>query len=113
MRRYEELGNEAGQASVGLSIGQVYSVQGRHQEAIGYVEQALAGFEAAGHPAYAIALNSLSWCQTQLGDYAAALATGERALAVHREAGNRDGEAHVFDTLGYAYHHLGRYAEAV
>jgi tetratricopeptide (TPR) repeat protein len=34
------------------------------------------------------------------------------ALALHRELGDRYGEAAALDSLGYAHHHLGRHREA-
>ena len=34
------------------------------------------------------------------------------ALPLHQKVGNQDGEAGTWSSLGYAHHHLGRYAEA-
>jgi len=48
-----------------------------------------------------------------LGDYGQALARSNEALALHRELGNRQGEAAAWEALGYAYHHLGDHAHAL
>jgi tetratricopeptide (TPR) repeat protein len=42
-----------------------------------------------------------------LGNYRQGLADCQAALALSREAGCWHGEAHIWDSLGYAYQHLG------
>src|SRR5262249_13761565 len=37
----------------------------------------------------------------------------QRAVTLHREVGNPQGEAEAWDSLGYAHHHLGRHESAV
>ncbi|HEV2252153.1 MAG TPA: tetratricopeptide repeat protein [Streptosporangiaceae bacterium] len=48
-----------------------------------------------------------------LGDYQQTISYCQEALALHLEYGNYQGAADTWDSLGYAYHHLGRHAEAI
>jgi tetratricopeptide (TPR) repeat protein len=48
-----------------------------------------------------------------LGEHEEALACYQRALALHREIDNRDGECFTWDCLGNTYYRLQRHDQAV
>jgi tetratricopeptide (TPR) repeat protein len=48
-----------------------------------------------------------------LGDHQRALTSCEQALALHRQLGDPHGQAHTWDSLGYAHHHLGHHGQAI
>jgi tetratricopeptide (TPR) repeat protein len=52
-------------------------------------------------------------CHANLGDAAAGLTYCLQALALDRELGDQQGEAATLDSVGYAYHQMGRQAEAI
>jgi tetratricopeptide (TPR) repeat protein len=81
------------------------------------LEHALACLElsrAIGHRGrLAGALNGVGWMQALLGDPRSALASCEQALVICTELGDLHGQAHTWDSLGYAHHHLGHHARAI
>ena len=52
-------------------------------------------------------------CQVQLGEYQQALACFLETIAMHREVGDRYGEADALNNLGDTYYHLGNHAQAI
>lgn len=61
----------------------------------------------------AAALNDLGEYHCALGDHQWAVTRCRQALDLHRELGNRDGEADSLTALGRAYQALGRTADAI
>jgi hypothetical protein len=55
---------------------------------------------------------NIGWYRTQAGHHAAAVTHRRFALAIHREIGDRLGQAATLDSLGYA-HRLGDQAKAI
>jgi len=87
--------------------------QGQPEKALEHAERALALYRAAEHPrGIASALNNVGWCLAELGRERA-VDCCEESVLVYREVGDRDGEAHATDSLGYAHLKLGHPARAV
>jgi Flp pilus assembly protein TadD len=55
---------------------------------------------------------ALAAVHAERGEYEQAIDYCQRALAVHQETGDREGEATAWDGLGYAYHRSGDRREA-
>jgi hypothetical protein len=49
-------------------------------------------------------LNSVGWCYAMLGEYTQRLTYCRQALTVHRQLGDRYGEADTWPSLGFAHH---------
>jgi tetratricopeptide (TPR) repeat protein/transcriptional regulator with XRE-family HTH domain len=111
---YEQLGNRLGQANVHQSLARLAMRQGRHADALGHVEQALRLFQAVGDKVNeAVTLNNMGWAYGLLGDYRQARAFCRQALTVCQEVGHRGRlVGHVWDSIGYAEHHLGNFTRA-
>jgi tetratricopeptide (TPR) repeat protein len=58
-------------------------------------------------------LNAVGWDYALLGNFSQTLVYCQQALALQQELGARPGQAATWDSLGYAYHHLERYADAI
>lgn len=110
------LGDATGEAVAHLNLAYIYEREGNYTEGTAMAQRALDRLlvEGADESWQAAALNALGWfalCQDrceQTVEYC------QRALAIYRRLGDdRFGEATSSDTLGYAHHHLGAYAEAV
>jgi tetratricopeptide (TPR) repeat protein len=54
----------------------------------------------------------IGWHQVLRGEPEQAIASCQRAIDLHRETGDRTGEAAAWDSLGYAHHHLGQHRQA-
>jgi tetratricopeptide (TPR) repeat protein len=53
------------------------------------------------------------WYHALLGDHQQALTDCRQALTMFQNLGNRQHQAHTWDSLGYAHQHLGQHTEAV
>ncbi|WP_053733707.1 tetratricopeptide repeat protein [Nocardia sp. NRRL S-836] len=104
-------GDLNGQANANRSIAQVLEHQGNLADALTYAQNALALFTSPVGRAHA--LNQIGWYHTQLGQHEDALTCCRQAVALHRDHGDRHGEAAAHDSLGHALHGLGRHGEAV
>ncbi|SDK53352.1 NB-ARC domain-containing protein [Glycomyces sambucus] len=123
--RLVELGELALQA--GLRTGQSEAVARAHRylahpailterlpEARTHLQTALELHRADGDgPGRAAVLHSLSYIEERLGNYAAALACSEEALAVDRERGFLGGQARALNEVGWLLVHLDRVDEAL
>jgi len=86
----------------------------RPAEALEHSRRAAALFQRAGwRPGLAAALNDMGWYHAELGDAHTALDLCRRSLAEHEAMGNVDGQAFTCDSIGYAYHLLGRHGQAI
>jgi tetratricopeptide (TPR) repeat protein len=82
--------------------------------ALPYAYRALELSRQCGHTrSEADALNAIAMCSNHSGDYAAALRTGELAIAMLREMDSPYGVAAASATVGLAHHRLGRLSEAI
>ena len=94
-------------------IGLGYWRVGRSREALGYLEEALAGARESGNRnTESYVLNTLGLVCRALGRFTDALAYLEQALALARETGDRNSESLVLVVLGTACRGMGRYTEA-
>jgi len=59
-----------------------------------------------------MALNSVGWFHTVLGDHQQALGYCGQALDLFRDLGHAEGVANALDSLGYAHQQFGNHAEA-
>ncbi|WP_232666720.1 hypothetical protein [Pseudonocardia sp. TRM90224] len=93
-------------ASAALAKNLTFGLQDDEPAASDAARSALALFRAAGHVAgEAMALTDVAW-------YSADLADGERALAMHRQVGNRAYEAHTLACLAEMHERRGDRAAA-
>ncbi|CAL9675354.1 hypothetical protein SUDANB105_07839 [Streptomyces sp. enrichment culture] len=56
--------------------------------------------------------NETGWTYILLGAYDKALHQCGQAVSLHHMIGDTNGEAAALDSLGHAYHHMGRHSEA-
>jgi hypothetical protein len=74
-----------------------------------HARAALAGFRAAGHEVgQGLALNAAGWAHARLDNFADARDHCRQALGLHQMTDNQTAEAETWDSLGYAWHGLGR-----
>jgi tetratricopeptide (TPR) repeat protein len=86
----------------------------RLEEGLDHAQRYLDMALALGHKGrLAGALNGVGWLQALLGDPDSAIASCEQALVIHTELGDLHGQAHTWDSLGYAHHRLGHHARAM
>jgi tetratricopeptide (TPR) repeat protein len=97
---YRRLGNRCGEARTFSGLGMLAARQGRYDDAAG---------DKAGE---AVTLYGIGWDHCLLDDFEQAREFCRRALALNTEVGNRDVSAAIWDSLGYAEHHLGNLTEA-
>src|SRR5439155_15793301 len=106
---FTELGDLAGQARTHLRFNWVLDRQGRLPESLHHAHEARRLAEAAGHRrALAGALNAIGWLYSLLGQHDQTLVYCRQAVTVCQEIGDEQTEADSLDSLGHAYHHLGR-----
>ena len=104
----------AAEAQALTGLGVVHGQLGRHEQAAGSFEEALALFERAGdRVGQARALGNLGTVQERLGRYGPAAEHLRQALALFREAGDEVGEARALTGLGTVETRLGRFGAAV
>ena len=69
--------------------------------------------EGRGDASEAEALQSLGYIHDYLGDHADALAYNLKSWQLRTASGNREGEAHLLNNIGYSYYRLGHFEEAL
>lgn len=104
-------GDVNGQANAHRSIAQVLEHQGNLADALAHAQSALELFTSPVGQAHA--LNQVGWYHTKLGQHENALTCCRKAIDMHRDHGDRHGEAAAHDSLGHALHGLGRHHDAV
>jgi tetratricopeptide (TPR) repeat protein len=106
------LRDKLSQADTELTLAHVLCELDQPTEALARATHALRVYRAVGHQAgQARALNSIGWEHLLLGRYEQGLAFCERALELARQADDpslRWLQTATLDSIGYAYHHLGR-----
>ena len=96
-----------------MSLGDVYSQQGRWEEAIVCYNNALEIFRKLRHPhGEANALMSLGNVYSDIGRWEEAIANHKKALGIFRKLGDYHGEAKTLMGLGNVYFQQGRWEEA-
>jgi DNA-binding SARP family transcriptional activator/tetratricopeptide (TPR) repeat protein len=118
LRFFTELDDPASVAQVRHGLSQLYTVQGRYEEALDHAAAALRtrrslADDASIAAAVAYSENAVGWILAHLGQPDAAVWYCRRALEMHNESGSRTGMADTLDSLGYAYGQLGNYAQSV
>lgn len=105
---------EAGDKTNPLTlIGLGYWRVGRSRDALGYLEEALAGARESGNRnTESYVLNTLGLVCRALGRFADALRYLEQALELAKETGDRNSEGLVLVVLGTACRGMGKYADA-
>lgn len=100
--RIEELeGFTMGQAHAHHDLQRIYSLLGRHEDALRHCMSALQLYQAENNPVgSAHSLNAQGWQRAQLGDLALARLCCEQALSLHSAHGNVSGQASTSDALG-------------
>ncbi|MGO9082419.1 MAG: ATP-binding protein [Streptosporangiaceae bacterium] len=112
-RAARRVGDRGAEADSLIGVGLVDGHQGRHQQATGHFEQALAGYQEAGDQVgQARALNYLGLVHLQHGWYEQAADRLQQALILFRMAGERTGEAYAVSNLGVIAARQGRYRQA-
>jgi len=110
---YSGAGDRAGQAHTHHDLAILFERQGRMPDALMHAELALEFTEPANMLARASYLNTAGFYRAQLGDFAGALRDCRQALTIHQQSKDFDGEASVWDSLGYIHHGLREYDEAI
>jgi len=82
-------------------------------DALPHLQAALATDRALRPSAVAADLNETGLACDDMGRCAEAVGLLQQALALHRRAGDKDGEAGTLDNLGAAYEHLHQYEAAL
>jgi tetratricopeptide (TPR) repeat protein len=107
-------GSQTGMGYAHRGISRVEYNDGRLEESLRHLDQALALFEQQGDTlAMAYTCRQDAGIRTMVGDHDKALANGRRALALFRAAGERAGEAGALVACARVLNDLGRYQEAL
>ena len=113
---HQTLGDLMGQAAAQRGLAWAYEREDRVDCAFEHARRALELYRAAGDSAgVTTGLNALAWLHARRGEYEQAVTACLEALELHRGQGLEyaAGEANAWESLGYAYHHLGRFTEAI
>ncbi|MFJ3673720.1 tetratricopeptide repeat protein [Streptomyces sp. NPDC090106] len=119
---FNALSNEAVRAEGYRRLGETAAYCGDLDAALDAARQALEllrvatarnGSAPRDRAATASALNSVGWQLAQLGRHEEGLAHCEEALTLCEGLENHNNRAEIWDSIGYALHHLGRFDEAV
>jgi tetratricopeptide (TPR) repeat protein len=111
---FDALDDLSGRANVRNTLAQLLELQARYREALEHIQPMIRPLETAGPPAHlAVALNTIGWLHTRLGEHDKALTHLRRALDLFDKIDDRHGYSAACDSLGYTYHQLGQYPTAV
>jgi tetratricopeptide (TPR) repeat protein len=110
---YSRDGDRTGLANTHHDLAILFERQGRMPDALRHAEMALEFTEPGDTYARGSHLNTVGFYRAQLGDFAGALRDCRLALALYERSGEMDGEASVWDSLGYIHHGLHEYDEAI
>jgi tetratricopeptide (TPR) repeat protein len=96
------------------AVGRTYRDLGWTDQAIGFLQKAVAAAKRLGDKQrVGVLLESLSTAYRDLGKISKAIETGQRALDVTQETGNRWEESIQLGQLGTAYRLLGQFGQTV
>lgn len=114
MALFTELGDRTSLARVHYVHGLLLDQEGRLEEALVHVREALRLRSALGDKAgTGYSENSVAWLYVRLGRCQEALEHCDRAVALLLETGSRSGFADALDTKGRALSELGEYPDAI
>jgi tetratricopeptide (TPR) repeat protein len=100
------------QAQAHNALAGAWGRQGDDRKALEHARRALE--VGQGSPTWeAEARNAVGWYAARLGDYDTARDHCEAALTLHREHGDRAGEAGTLDSLGFIEHQSGNHVRAI
>ncbi|GIJ55990.1 tetratricopeptide repeat protein [Virgisporangium aurantiacum] len=106
-----ETGDAGTEAYCHLNLALALECGGAFRRALAHARTALDLFEGAGQPTgYAASLGVVGWYHALVGEYPQALENCRTAVALQEDGGQV--APSTLDSLGYAYHHLGRHREA-
>ena len=106
-------GDRAAEAHALNGLGLVDQQQGRYQQAVSHLQQALALYRETGDRlGEARVLNNLGGTVLQKGSYRQAASHFQQALALYRETGDLVGQARALANLGVIDERQGRYQQA-
>lgn len=106
--------DDYGRAHVLYRLSIANDRRGRHTEAVGLAEQALACWTRLGDvPGEAAALCAIAVSEMQLGRHDEAARHFEAALPKYEQCGDARGQGHALSSLGYLNEQHGRYDVAV
>ena len=109
-----ELADLAGQARAYLSLARLIGSRGGHEEALRHSLHAAELYREYGDPVGgAVGLGEAAWHTASLGRHNETVALCTEALPLLAGSGARVLEADTWDTLGFAYHHLGDIGQAL
>jgi tetratricopeptide (TPR) repeat protein len=104
------VGSDVEKSKAHVSLGNLFSSEGRSQDAIRHFREAL---RLSTDPvARAIAVNNLSNEYSVLGSHPRAITLCLQAITLWTAVGDPHGAAGSWGSLGYTYHQLGHHAEA-
>jgi DNA-binding SARP family transcriptional activator/tetratricopeptide (TPR) repeat protein len=104
---FGSVGDTHSQAVVARNLAVVLDGQGRTREALHQAILALESYPDLEPAERANALNAVGWIHAKLGNWHETVAYCEQALSLQRGVVDKTGEGYIWDSLGYAYHHLG------
>ena len=108
------LGDRAAEARCGRALGYAYARNGRDNDALGQLRQALRLFGETEDPiGQARTHQDLSWLLDHQGRVAEALCQDQIALRLYEQAGHVRGQANALNAIGWLHAMLGNHAEAV
>ncbi len=111
---FTELADQTSQARVHLGFAVLLTQQGAHARALDQAHRSLSLHRAAADwIQQADALNVIGWAQAHLGNLRGALAACQEALDLYQRVGIQDGQADVWDSLGFIHRAMGAYDQAV
>lgn len=86
------------------NIGQIYSSQGKSEQALKLYQQALAIYQENKYPqGIAVTLNHIGRIYTNTGKYNQAIESNQQALTNYKAVGDRTGEGVTLSNLGQIY----------
>jgi tetratricopeptide (TPR) repeat protein len=110
---YGQLGDRIAAARVQIDLAILSHRQGCNEQALAHAQRGLDLYRAANAAPVKVALglNMVGWCLGHLGRHSEAVEICERALAITPEK-SLYSRANIWDSLGYAHHHLGDHERA-
>jgi DNA-binding SARP family transcriptional activator/tetratricopeptide (TPR) repeat protein len=111
---FADVGNRAAEAQTSLIFGVSAVRQGKVADGLSMFLQAQQVYESIRHDAgISNALNNAGFTYVLLGRHEEALSVCQRALEMQQEIGDNYIEGGIWDTLGFAQHHLQRFSDAI
>ncbi|WP_189269629.1 AfsR/SARP family transcriptional regulator [Streptomyces fuscichromogenes] len=111
---FAETGDVLGEALTHRYMAFVTNAKGDHRTACSHYGKAASLYERINHMVgVASVVNEVGWTRILMQDFQGALEDCRRAIDIARKAGNRNVEAASWDSLGVAYHRLGKKPESL